>query len=93
MKSIIYKNPVIAGILLNLSAMFISINAIKYSIAPVIIMIILVGMLNRKIIDNGIDVNNRKKNLIVVSFIVMIGVLFIYNLFIYNMGNNEIMNI
>lgn len=79
MKLIFYKNPVISGILLNLSAMFLSIYAIKYRITPLIIMIGLVGVLNRKIIDNGINMNNKKKTLIVVSFIVLISVFFIYN--------------
>ncbi len=92
MKSIIYKNPVISAILLNISAMFLSISAIKYNITPLIMMIILVGILNRKIIDNGTHMNNKKKILILVSFGVMIGVFLIYNRYIYNMRINELIN-
>ena len=92
MKSIIYKNPLISGILLNLSAMFLSIYGIKYSITPLIIMIMPVGILNRKIIDNGTDMNNKKKALIIVSFVVMLVVYFLYNQYFHNMINNELEN-
>ena len=92
MKSIIYKNPVISGILLNLSAMFLSIYGIKYSITPLIIMIMPVGILNRKIIDNGTDMNNKKKALIIVSFVVMLVIYFLYNQYFHNMINNELEN-
>lgn len=92
MKSIIYKNPVISGILLNISAIFLSIYAIKYNITPLIILIIPVGIFNRKIIDNGADMNNKKKILILVSFGVMIGVFLLYNRYISNMRINELIN-
>ena len=92
MKTIIYKNPVLSGILLNLSAMFLSIYAIKYSITLLIIMIMPVGILNRKIIDNGTDMNNKKKALIIVSFVVMLVVYFLYNQYFHNMINNELEN-
>ena len=61
MKLIIYKKPVISGIILNLAAMFLSVYAIKYRIPYLIIAMIPVGILNRKIIDNGTDINNKKK--------------------------------
>ncbi|WP_297421046.1 hypothetical protein [Clostridium sp.] len=83
MKLIFYKNPVISGILLNLFTMFLSIYAIKYNITPLILMIGFVGVLNRKIIDSGINMNSRKKTLIIVSFIVMSSVFFIYNEYFY----------
>jgi hypothetical protein len=92
MKTIIYKNPVLSGILLNLSAMFLSIYAIKYSITLLIIMIMPVGILNRKIIDNGTDMNNKKKALIIVSFVVMLVIYFLYNQYFHNMINNELEN-
>ena len=92
MKTIIYKNPVLSGILLNLSAMFLSIYGIKYSITPLIIMIMPVGILNRKIIDNGTDMNNKKKALIIVSFVVMLVIYFLYNQYFHNMINNELEN-
>jgi hypothetical protein len=92
MKSIIYKNPVISGIMINVSAMFLSIYAIKYSITPLIIAIIPVGILNRKIIDNGIDMNNKKKALIIVSFVVMLVVFFLYSQYFHNMINWKLEN-
>ncbi len=92
MKSIIYKNPVITGILLNLSTIFLSIYAIKYSIQPLMLIPILVGILNRKIIDNGTDMNNKKKVLILLSFGIMISVILIYGRYIHDMRINEILN-
>lgn len=92
MKSIIYKNPVISGILLNISAMFLGIYAIKYDITSLIMMMVPVGILNRKIIDNGTDMSNSKKMYILISFGVMIGVFLIYNIYIHNMRINELIN-
>jgi ABC-type uncharacterized transport system permease subunit len=90
MKSIIYKNPVIAGIIINLVAMFVSVYAIKYRISYLIIAIIPVGIVNRKIIDNGIDMNIKKKVLILVSFTIMIVVFFLYNQYCYNVINEQL---
>jgi len=92
MKSIFYENPVISGILINLSAMFLSIYAIKYSVTPFTIMLVLVGSLNRKIIDDGTDMNNKKKILIVVSFVGMLGIILFYNKYFYNIRVIEIEN-
>ena len=90
MKSIIYKNPVISAIILNLVAMFLSVYAITYRIPYLIIAIIPVGILNRKIIDNGKDMNNKKKALILVSFTIMIVVFFFYNLYFHNMISEQL---
>lgn len=90
MKSIIYKNPVISAIIINLAAMFLSVYAITYRISYLIIAIIPVGILNRKIIDNGIDMNNKKKALILVSFTIMIVVFFLYNLYFHNMISEQL---
>jgi len=51
-----------------------------------------VGILNRKIIDNGTDMNNKKKALIIVSFVVMLVIYFLYNQYFHNMINNELEN-
>ena len=59
---------------------------------PLIIMIVPVGILNRKIIDNGTDMNNKKKALIIVSFVVMLVIYFLYNQYFHNMINNELEN-
>ncbi|WP_236895438.1 hypothetical protein [Clostridium beijerinckii] len=90
MKSIIYKNPVISGIIINLVAMFVSVYATKYRISYLIIAIIPVGIVNRKIIDNGIDMNIKKKVLILVSFTIMIVVFILYNQYCYNMINEQL---
>lgn len=90
MKSIIYKNPVISGIIINLGAMFVSVYTIKYRISYLIIAIIPVGIVNRKIIDNGVDMNIKKKVLILVSFTIMIVVYFLYSQYCYNVINEQL---
>lgn len=90
MKSIIYKNPVTFGIILNISAMFVAIYAIKYSISPLFMAIITVGIINRKILDNGVCMNKKKKTIILFSFAVMISVIFLYNIYFHNMISEQL---
>ena len=72
--------------------MFLSIYAIKYNVTSFTIMLVLVGSLNRKIIDDGTDMNNKKKILIVVSFVGMLGIILFYNKYFYNIRVIEIEN-
>lgn len=62
MKSLLYKYPVLSGIILNLSAMCLVIYAIKSQIFLLMMLTCpAAGILNRKILDNGFNVNNKKK--------------------------------
>jgi len=93
LKSIIYKNPVKSGIILNLFSMCLSIYAIKYSVSLLSIAIVSVGILNRKIIDNGVCLDKKKKMIIMVSFIIMISVFFIYSQYFHYIINKQLENI
>ncbi|MBB6624150.1 hypothetical protein H7E67_11985 [Clostridium gasigenes] len=88
MKSIIYNNPVISAILLNLFSLFLCLYI--YSFFGFILTIMpLTGFLNGKIIVNGTDMNNKKKILIIVSLLMMIGIILFS---IYNMIINKFIN-
>jgi hypothetical protein len=82
MKTIIYKNPIISAMMLNLFTLFLGIyiyiNNSSYFIFPVMMF---TGLLNGKILNHGTDMNNKKKILIIGSLIVMSGtfVFYIYN--------------
>lgn len=79
MKSIIYKNPVISAILINFFTMFLNIIIIKKGLISYVMMIMIFnGILNGKILNNGTDMNNNKKILIIVSVVIMICVLVSY---------------
>lgn len=92
MKSIIYNNPVISAILLNLFSLFLCLYTYIYihSFFGFILTIMpLTGFLNGKIIVNGTDMNNKKKILIIVSLLVMICIILFS---IYNMIINKFIN-
>ncbi|MBU3137611.1 hypothetical protein KPL39_15205 [Clostridium gasigenes] len=90
MKSIIYKNPVISAILLNLFSLFLCLYIYIHSFFGFILTIMpLNGFLNGKIIVNGTDMNNKKKILIIVSLLIMIGIILFS---IYNMILNKFIN-
>jgi len=73
--------------------MFSGIYAIKYSMAPLFVVIApILGGINRKIIDNGIDMNKKRKMIILISFGVAISCLLFYNRYIYKARINEIIN-
>ncbi|ENK1243147.1 hypothetical protein ACFLKB_09170 [Clostridium sp. FAM 1755] len=93
MRKIIYKNPIIAGIFLNMVYMFSGMYAIKYSMTPLlVVMAPILGGINRKIIDNGIDMNRKRKMIILISFVVAISCLLFYSRYIYKVRINEIIN-
>lgn len=92
MKSIIYKNPVISAILLNLFFLFLCLYIYTYihSFFGFILTIMPLNVfLNGKIIVNGTDMNNKKKIIIIVSLLVMIGIILFS---IYNMIINKFIN-
>ncbi len=93
MRKIIYKNPIIVGVLFNMIYMLLGIFAIKYSTTPLfVVMAPIVGSINRKIIDNGIDMNKKRKMIILISFGVAISCLLLYSRYIYKVRINEIIN-
>ena len=52
----------------------------------------LTGILNRNIIDNGINLNKQRKEVIYLSFFISIAIFFIYSTYSYKISINEILN-
>lgn len=84
MKLKIYKNPVISAVLLNLISMIFIMCIIKSGFIILILMVIPVSTANRKIIDNGINMNRKKKAVILVSFWTMMTFCMIHFLYMRN---------
>jgi len=72
MKSLIFKNPVTSSIIINIIGLIIIIYAIGKGIYGITLLAIPIAVLNRCIIDYGININNKKKLMIYFSVFVMI---------------------
>jgi len=92
MKSIMYRNPVISAIFINLITMILLINSINQENLSFMFTLMLTGILNRNIIDNGINLNKQRKEVIYLSFFISIAIFFIYSTYSYKISINEILN-
>lgn len=68
---------------IKLSTMFLFLYGVSYNIIYLDVIPDLAGIINREIIDNGINMNNKKKTLILASFILMICVSLLYGEYCY----------
>ncbi|EOU2012940.1 hypothetical protein DMN39_14550, partial [Clostridium perfringens] len=72
MKNVLYKNPVISAIFINILSLIIYISLVKDRIFIFVLFLSLIGVINRQIIINGICINKEKKILIYSSFFLML---------------------
>lgn len=85
MKVIIYKNPVMSAVILNIISLIIVIFSISEKAYALQVLVILVGLANRKIIDNGENIDKQKKIVIYVSFFLILSIFISYSIYIiYN---------
>ena len=85
MKVIIYKNPVMLAVILNIISLIIVIFSISKKVYVLQVLVILVGLANRMIIDNGENIDKQKKIIIYVSFFLMLSIYISYSIYkIYN---------
>lgn len=80
MKSIIYKNPVILAVTINIITLILLIYAISEEILLFSMLPIFTGVLNRRIIDNGHNIDRRKKIIIFSSFVLILLIYLAYDL-------------
>lgn len=92
MKSLLFRNPVISAIAINFMAMILFMYSINQRITPLTISLLLTGVVNRRIIDNGINLNKQKKTIISLSFFITIGIIMIYVIYIHQVRLNQIIN-
>ena len=71
MKSIIYKNPVISAVVLNIITLIVFIYAINEKGYAFTMIIIAIAIVNTRIVDNGKNINKMRKAIIYMSFILM----------------------
>lgn len=84
MKGILYKNPVVSAIIINIASLITYIYLIKDRNFIFTVFLILIGVINRKIIENGININKQKKTIIYISFFLMLALGLIYGLYVIN---------
>lgn len=84
MKGILYKNPVVSCIIINIASLITYIYLIKDRNFIFTVFLILIGVINRKIIENGININKQKKTIIYISFFLMLALGLIYGLYVIN---------
>ena len=84
MKEILYKNPVVSCIIINIVSLITYIYLIKDRNFIFTVFLILIGVINRKIIENGININKQKKTIIYISFFLMLALGLIYGLYVIN---------
>lgn len=82
MKNVLYKNPVISAIFINILSLIIYISLVKDRIFIFVLFLSLIGVINRQIILNGLWVNREKKIFIYSSFFLMLAIGFTYNVYV-----------
>lgn len=89
---IIYKNPVISAIIINIISLITCIYSIIVGEPVFIMLLVLVGVLNRRIIDNGKTINKKKKIIICISFFLMIIIGLLFSFYMKEVRYNQIIN-
>ncbi|GLC30098.1 hypothetical protein [Clostridium omnivorum] len=91
-KSLMYRNPVISALIINTITLFVAVYSVFYDEYWLLAWMPLVGILNRKIINKGENINKQKKNFILVSLVFMIICFLAYSFHMHNIRINQIMN-
>ncbi|MDI9215827.1 MULTISPECIES: hypothetical protein [Clostridium] len=80
MNKILYKNPVMSAIVINLFTLLLLIYSInKRLLVFIYIMPFFTGVINRKIMDNGEDITTKKKVIIIFSFLLILTIYLFYS--------------
>ena len=87
MKNVLYKNPVISAIFINILSLIIYISLVKDRIFIFVLFLSLIGVINRQIIISGICINKEKKILIYSSFFLMLTIGFICSVYVNRIWN------
>lgn len=91
-KSLLYRNPVTSALIINTITLILAIYSVFYLQYWLIAWLPLAGILNRKIIDNGENINKQKKNFILVSFVFMLVCFLVYSFHLHNIRITQITN-
>ena len=83
MNSLIYRNPVVSVVTINLMTIILTIYSINQRIDPLSMSLMLVGIVNKRIIDKGENIDKQKKTIIYISFFSMIVTNIAYTTYMY----------
>ncbi|MBB6623765.1 hypothetical protein [Clostridium gasigenes] len=86
MKVIIYINTVILAVVVNMLSLIMYIYLIKEGNVVFIMFLVLIGVVNRQIIDNGKNLNKKKKTIIYSSFFLMLAIGLAYGTYYYKIN-------
>ncbi|MCM0648893.1 hypothetical protein NBE98_10960 [Clostridium swellfunianum] len=92
MKSLIYRNPVISAIIINITSLILFIYSISKGEYGYVAFLMLTGVINRRIIDNGEKLNKQKKTIIITSCVLMVIIFIAYSVYRHNVINEQIIN-
>ncbi|GFZ31637.1 hypothetical protein CSC2_21630 [Clostridium zeae] len=91
MKSILYKNPLISTITINILTMILYIYFINQRITSLYFTIAIPGIIVGRIRQNGYNLDSKKRLLIFLSFATSICVITIYGFYITQVRLNQIL--
>lgn len=86
------KNPVILAITVNFITMILFIYSMNQRMFLSILPLMLTGVVNRRILDNGINLNKQKKTIIYLSLFIAMGLLFMYIRYTHGIRESRIIN-
>ena len=92
MKSLIYRNPVISAITINLMIIILNIYSINQRIQPLTMSLILLANVNKRIIEKGQNIDKQKKTIIYISFFSMIITNMAYIMYMYIVRKRQLIN-
>lgn len=81
MKPVIYINPVISVVVINIITLIMCIYAISEKVYAFSMLIIGIGIVNKRIIDNWINIDNQKKTTMFISFFLMVIIQLVYAMY------------
>lgn len=84
----IYRSPIRSAILINIFALWMSIGSILDSLYEYPTLLIIIGVINKRIVDKGQNIDQRKKTIIYSSFFLTIIIIFIFAIFMHNVRYN-----
>lgn len=89
---ILYKNPVISAVSINIITLIVLIYSVNEEKSFISSLLPLIGILNRRIIDKGVNLNKKKKAIMITSFLIMLGIFIVYATWIYKLRKIQILS-
>lgn len=89
---ILYKSPVISVTAINVISFIILIYSVSNGISLMAVFMPLIGVINGRIIDKGVNINRKQRIIIVVSSLIMLGIFLVCAYWIIRLRAVKIIN-